>query len=250
MRLLIVQGAWRPVTGTDRRESFSRLKTLPGIRAEQLADVQALRRLDVDFYEGAALYELEVGLPTGGVGALEYLRHQDVVTMINGQASQIYELNTRMPVRLDTVQRAAAFLRFFTAAVQGPNGIFRVIDDVDDLRWTPAAPRERRQEVAQRIEQWRLEPSTSGGWLAVGPVAYNQGLLRVSFELMTNGRVDLNGQQELAASLPVWLERFDASGVRVIVPGAHAASTIASPVARSTPLEVSAVRPFNRMSGN
>jgi hypothetical protein len=213
----LLQGPWQAVVGDDRRNELGRLsatKTLPDAVA---GDPRRLRRLAVDFYADAALYELEVGLPGGGVGAFEYIRRGDVITALDGTADRVYGLNASAPIRVDTMQRAALYLRFFMAAVQDEKGgTFRIVDGPSDLPWAASATSQQQGAVASIIRNWEMSPSGSGGWQAKGTVAFNRGLLNASFELRTSGVVELEGREQIAQALPVLKERFVAPGVRVV----------------------------------
>lgn len=210
----LFQGAWQTLTGDERRSEIATLKAMKVTDWLANADVRRLRRVSLDFYEGTTLYELEIGAGGGKVGALDYLRRQNLVMLVNGQSSNIYGMNTTAPLRIDTAQRAAAYLRFFMAAVQGPRGIFRVVDEPEDLPWTSTAAAKNQASLVKAIRPWEMQPSGAGGWRAMGTVSYNAGLLLANFELRPNGMVDLEGRQQLADQLPVAIERFDDNGVR------------------------------------
>jgi hypothetical protein len=204
------------VTGNDRRTEITRVRAGGILERMHVDDVRRLRRLAIEFYEGTSLFELEVGLAGARSGALEFLRKGDVLTVLDGRAANIYEFNAVAPVRLDTVPRAAAYLRFFLASVQCKTGLFRVVDDASALPWAPPGPNEAVQaQVAQAVRQWRMDPSAAGGWNAEGTVAYDRSLLRAAFQLRNNGMVNLVGQEQLTSALPLRVERFEASGLRV-----------------------------------
>jgi TPR repeat protein len=213
----LVQGPWQTMAGSERRAEIARLKVAGVLDRMHARDVRRLRRLMVDFYDGAALFELEVGLGAAGVGAVEFLRKNDVLTVLDGRAAHIYEFNTTAPVRLDTLPRAAAYLRFFLASVQGASGIFRVVDAPGDLAWASPGSAGPQETVTRGVRPWHMEPSASGGWRAAGTVAYNRGLLRAEFDVRNSGMVNLSGQEQLAADLPLAVERFQAPGLRVAV---------------------------------
>lgn len=215
MLVPLVQGVWQPVVGRERRDELGRLKAERMLDQLQLVDLRRLRRLDVEFYAGTALFELEAGRLADGLGVVTYLRRADGVVLVNGRPEQIYRLNATAPVLIDTPQRAAAFLRFFQAgAVQGRNGMFRIVEESKDLQWLESAPPAVRTGAGQALQPLRIEMNPSGGWQASGTVTYGRGLLKASFWVKPDGTVVPTDREEIDSQLPVREEFFDINGVR------------------------------------
>lgn len=213
----ILPGPWRAVTGAERRAEIDRLRSSGMLERAGATDVRRLRCLDVTFYEGATLYELEVGLAESGPGILAYIRRGDQTVRIDGKSTQIHELSANAPIRIETLQQGVAFLRFFMGALQADEGIFRVIDGEGDLHWLPSATPEQRKAQASRIKRLEVEISPSGGWQAHGTVGYGKGLSNVQLWLHPDGKVEMLDDKPLATDLPVAAERYNDQGVRIKV---------------------------------
>jgi TPR repeat protein len=210
----LVPGAWQPVTGEARREELARLAS-EGASPHARTDPRRLRRVSLEFYEQTTLFELETGAPAGGIGAVAYLRRPDGVVPVNGNAAQINRLNAAAPIRIDTVQQAAAYLRFYQAgAVQGPNGSFRVAADPSDLHWAPGVAPGVRAAALEKLRPWRLDRQALGGWLAEGTVVYNGVLFDAAFHIAPDGTIASKGTRQATSVLPLTIERFDAAGLR------------------------------------
>lgn len=212
----LVPGAWQPVTSRERRDEIARVKAARVFEQFPLVDVRRLRRLPVEFYPGTTLFELEVADPRFGSGVVSYLGRADAVVPVNGRSEQIKRLNTSAPLQIETRQKAAAFLRFFQAgALQGRQGLMRIVEDSRELRWNTQKPDAVQASAGQRLQPLHLEPGPSGGWLADATVAYGGGLLKASFWLKPDGSIELTGREEIASQLPVFEEFFDPAGVRL-----------------------------------
>lgn len=213
----LFSGAWRSMGGKDRRSEIDSLRDAGILERIGTADVRRLRRLDVDFYDKASIFELEVGRPGGQLGVLDYIRSGDRLVMIDGRAPQIHDLSASAPIRIDTIQRAIPFLRFFMGAIQGDGGIFRVIDTANDLHWLPDAPATVREPQRLPIRQLEVEPSPSGGWQARSTIGYGNAVFSARLWLKPDGMVEMTDDKAVASNLPVAVERFDEQGIRVRV---------------------------------
>jgi serine/threonine-protein kinase len=213
-------GAWHSVEGTDRRDELDRLRKADVLNRVGALEPRRMRSLDVDFYEGTRLFELEIGRKTG-LGVLAYLRKGDTLVMVDGKAAQIHAFSASAPVRIDQLPRAVAFLRFFMGAVQGDQGVFQVVDSERDVPWLPNTPPTTRDPFARLIRRFEMAVSPSGGWKAESTIQYAGRLFSADLWLKPDGSVEMTGDRQLAAGLPVALERFDDTGVRVrVVPNA------------------------------
>jgi serine/threonine protein kinase len=214
----LVAGAWQPVTGKDRRDETARLAAEKTLDAARGADLRRMRRVPLEFYDNTSLFELEVGLSGGEVGVLAYLRRPQGAVLVNGQSAELNQLNRTAPLRIDTPQRAVAYLKFYQAgAVQGRDGsLFRVIDDPTELPWLPVAPQPLRTSVSAMVTPLNVTRSGTGGWQATGFVMFNRAIFAAMFEINESGLVTAKPKQE-TEPLPVALERYDPSGVRVSV---------------------------------
>jgi hypothetical protein len=217
----LILGPWRTVTGRERRTEIGRLRSGGILEQAGASDVRRLRRLDLNFYEGASLFELEVGRPKERLGILAYIHFGDQTVLVNGKSNQIHELSANAPIRIETTQQAVAFLRFFMGAIQGEEGIFRLIDGEGDLLWLASATPEQRKMAQSLIQRLEVETSSSGGWHAHGTVGYGKMLSSVNLWLKPNGMMEMTDDSPLATGLPVSIERYDDQGIRIQVESAN-----------------------------
>jgi TPR repeat protein/serine/threonine protein kinase len=208
-------GPWRQVIAAERRQEVEALKGEGLLAKVDTTDPRRMRRIELDFYDGASLFELEVGRGDGTVGVLTYIRHGGRMIRIDGKATQIHELSASAPIRIDTTPRAMSFLRFFMGAIQGDHGTFRVIDSASDVAWLPTAPQYQKNTTGAQIAPANLTPSSAGGWSAIASLQYGDAVFRATLWLKPNGMVEMLKDDPLGADLAVAQERFDDKGLRI-----------------------------------
>ena len=210
-------GSWQQVAGADRRQEVARLLDDGTLAAAGAQDPRRMRRTNLDFYDGAVLYEVEVARGDGSRGILTYVRHRGRVIRIDGKAAPIRDLNTSAPIRLDTSQRAAAFLRFYMAAYQGsrrdhPAGRQRHAAHVAD-----DGHRLQKSSTGLLVVPLTVSPHAAGGWESTARAQYGTNAHRLTVWVKPDGLVEVLQQERVASSLAVTQERFDDKGLRVRV---------------------------------
>ena len=210
-------GSWQQVAGADRRQEVARLLDDGTLAAAGAQDPRRMRRTNLDFYDGAVLYEVEVARGDGSRGVLTYVRHRGRVIRIDGKAAPIRDLNTSAPIRLDTSQRAAAFLRFYMAAYQGSDGIIRLVDNGTQLTWLTTATDYQKSSTGLLVVPLTVSPHAAGGWESTARAQYGTNAHRLTVWVKPDGSVEVLQQERVASSLAVTQERFDDKGLRVRV---------------------------------
>jgi TPR repeat protein len=211
-------GNWRQVGGDERREEIQRLRSAGIIDRLGARDVQRLRRIEIDFYDRATLFELEIARANRPNGIYAYIRRGDRVVPIDGRSAPIHEQNGSAPIRLDTMARAMEYLRFFMAAVQSAEGgTFRLVDEGRDVSWLPTASEQDRASVSGQIYPASMSPSSSGGWQAVVSAQHGTAVFRATMWVKPDGNVEMLDDRPIGSMLPIALERFDDQGLRVRV---------------------------------
>ena len=211
---LMMPDAWTVLEDDERSAELDRFRgdTLSARLAGW--DFERVRTLAVNFYDDAALYEVELWKEEER-GLFTYLRAERGLTAIDGKSPQIHVLNREAPLRTESIRQAVWYLRFFVGALAGDGGRFQVVEEVDDLLWIdPGANREERAAVAGKLRLLSLSENPAGGWLGSGTVVFRQGVYDAEFEVPENGIVKMLNDTRVAADLPIFVESFDENGVR------------------------------------
>ncbi|HEY1270956.1 MAG TPA: hypothetical protein VGF08_03190 [Terriglobales bacterium] len=244
----IVPGAWRTLSSGELEDAR---KQLLGVDKRFTAtQIHGIRKLPVDFYEDAALYEAQVPLPDGNPGILAYIRRRGKVTVLDGWWNRILDLTREAPPRLDTTQRAIAYVRFALAALQNENGRFVLVEQPEDIHWQPDVKAQRREETAKKIRPLIIESLPDGSWQGIGTWQISSGNLVVaSFHLSRVGFVDIQQDETetVARNLPVVIEGFN-HGIRGPFTKEMGLETVAQQVTTS-PKDPDALKKYADMAG-
>jgi tetratricopeptide (TPR) repeat protein len=169
----------------------------------------------LNFYDDAALYELEMTAGANRDGIISFVQHGKDWTFLDGSAAPVQEINRKSPPRLDTPERAMAYLRFFMGAIQKPDqGTFVLIDQKDDILWLPSATDAQRKNASEIIEPLIVEASPDGEWEGIGTIEYAGYLYGASFRLSRNGIVTIERAKGSGSILPVYIGSY-CDGIRV-----------------------------------
>jgi len=203
----MLPGSWRILSVNESKAARDQLlavdKRLPASQK-----IGAIRRLPVDFYENAAIYEAQVIEGAKEIGIATYMRRGKEIKVLDGRADPIREMNRKSPPRLDTTERATAYLRFFMGSIQLANGRLMLVDQSEDLHWLPGAKAELRDEVRSKIKPLVIEALPDGSWQGIGTLQSSNGLYLASFQLSRVGFAQAKQSNALTDALPIAVEGF------------------------------------------
>ena len=119
---------------------------------------------------------------------------------------------------------ADAYLRFFTTAIRGEEGPFRIIESIEDFepfeQIVPAA----RAQLPELLSPMKRLEGEDGCWVRQACVLYGGHLFEARFKIQPSGMVEMLDDKSLFADAVTGSSRFD--GIWQIIPGApHGAST-------------------------
>ena len=169
--------------------------------------------MTVPFYKDVTLFEGEVKGSSGDKGVLSFLLHGKGVTVLDGTANPIHAVNAWMPVDLNTQEKAQLYLRFFTAAISGDGGNFRIVQDPAHLAWNVQADAQTKQTVVGQVTPLIVYPTDGQSWQAAGTVQYGKDLYRASFFVGSKGQVKMEGDTLVLSQLPISQDKY-IEGVR------------------------------------
>jgi tetratricopeptide (TPR) repeat protein len=208
----MLPGTWRTLGGDERTTALVQLLTVnKSLRQDQ---VRGMRKLSLDFYDDGALYELEVTAGTNRDGIVSVVQRGKDWKVLDGSATPILELNRTSPPKLDTPERAIAYLRFYLGAIQFTKGTFVLIDQTDDILWLKTASDTQRKGASEKIKPLILESSPDGEWQAIGTLEFSGDLFDASFRLSRAGVVNIVRDRNSYPNLPIYIGSYCA-GIRL-----------------------------------
>ncbi|HKO97077.1 MAG TPA: hypothetical protein VJU86_08800 [Pyrinomonadaceae bacterium] len=189
---LLVKNAPVDLKGVARRITRLRVKRLP-------------------FYSGATLCE-------GLVDAADPQRMATVtfialpngsVTLLNGKSTPIHELNKRVPLAIDTKERAEDYFRFFFSAVFGEEGSFRIVEGEENISWTQNATVMDLQKVVNDLRPLKTAKLNDGRWRGTATVQYSNTIFNLVFYARPTGEIQMTEDKPIATDLPLRREKYD-----------------------------------------
>ena len=176
----LIAGDWQVLQGQEMSQERERLAAAdPRFAA---ARIRGIRSLLLPFYDDVSLREAEISAPLGEpAGILAYLRHSKGVVLLDGTSAPIHAFNKSTVPILDTREKASAYLRFFTSAIQGDQGVFRLVDHASQLVWREAATLVDRQNLPGPMQPLVIEQVADGAWQAVSTLQYGDAISRRAF---------------------------------------------------------------------
>ena len=210
----IVPGTWR-ILPTE--EAAAPLQHLLAIDKKITSDqVRGIRKMHMDFYEDANLYEAAVKLSGGEEGIISYVQRGPDWVLLTGDSDAILKvLNKSAAPKLDQADLALAYLRFYVNSLDNTYAIrYRMIDHPEDVDWMPSAPGEVRLSIGEKFRPLILEATPDQEWQAKGTLQVANTFKEGIFHLKRNGAVDMTYSQQIGNDWPVFMDTF-VDGVRL-----------------------------------
>ena len=221
--LAMLPGEWREVPMPLVKKFLvqcGRIK--PGARLP--APIARMRALRLPFYDGWFLLEGQSCHSVAAVGLFRLLLGRNRYLLLDGESTGVHAHNSVHLALKEDAGLADAYLRFFTTAIRGEEGPFRIVESIDDFepfeQIVPAA-RPRLPELLSPIK--RLEDE-DGCWVRKACVLYGGHLFEARFRIQRSGMVEMLDDKPLFTDAVTGSAHYD--GIWQIIPGArHNAST-------------------------
>jgi tetratricopeptide (TPR) repeat protein len=210
----IVPGDWRILTASEMAGALQHLLAIDkNVAADQ---VHGIRKMLLDFYDDAAVYEAEVKLPDGDDGIISYVqRGTDWVLLTGNRDAILIGLNKTAAPKLDQPDLALAYLRFYVNSIDVPDvGRLRMIDHAEDVDWFASASGAVRTSVVGKFKPLLLESTSDKEWQAIGTLQIGNTFWEASLHLARNGDVNMQQSRQIDKDWPVFIDTF-VDGTRV-----------------------------------
>jgi len=220
----LIAGDWKSLSMEETRRLLAAVQNTragadqtagdkPRARDELAAATNPIgRALNLPFYVGARLIELDPAGDQGRSGLIILIESAQGLTRLDGTSQPIHALNKTLAIHLETETQAAAYLRLFCAAVQGEDGPFRLIEDPNDIPWRPDARNAERTAASAKVATLRMKRQEDGSWQTPGLVLYGPTLFGAELRIRPDGQVEMLDDTPIAADLNVAVERFVSDG--------------------------------------
>lgn len=206
---------WRVLDVEESLDLIARAaKHLPLEASFQFDRFIAARALLLPFYNDAMLYEVVTARGVEHAGSLHFIEHSQGLTFLSGTSPPIHELNANLKIDLRDKPTAQLYLEFFSGAVWGDEGPFRIIHTVGEC--LEVIPNEFHGELKEPLNKtvralWDVAVDTDDEamWRFCATVSYSNALFVAEFEVFENGMVEMKDDWPVASALPTNRFKFE-----------------------------------------
>lgn len=121
---------------------------------------------------------------------------RDRCTVLNGTNEPIYELNKKIPVKLNK-DNVIEYVRFFFSQVKGRSGRFTIIESIDDIAWREEPAPAVRKAIGQLLEPLELLNADGKGFRVEARMLSKSSLYRVTMTVGNDGQIGMPEDMEL-----------------------------------------------------
>lgn len=185
--------------------------------------IKLIQKYPLDFYGQHDLYAMTIEIKRGDDNEKEKwklfaLHGTDATCFLDWKSETIHGFNSGNGLRIQTLEHALDYLRFFCSMIKADDGPFYIIDKVEQIPFDKELPSSFRDEYEKEL-QTRIENEEAlrDRLVRVGPfdadrkcrllhvcVLHGSKLFAAGFEVQENGRVDMLWDRALAEDL--WID--------------------------------------------
>ena len=131
--------------------------------------------------------------------------------LLTGAATPIHAFNRKANLRLRTTQQVAEYMQIFCGGLAGKAGVFRIVNDLDDVRWLGTVAPVTRGSVRNMIKPMKITRNPKGGWSIETTMHYSNDLIKATLTLKSDGTVDMITDRVVIKNAPLRAERIPRS---------------------------------------
>ena len=124
-------------------------------------------------------------------------------TIIDWKYDTIYDLNTKVPIKLDD-KNVLEYVRFFFGHVKGRHGRFIICETADHIQWKDEPPPEVRKSLNKALGPLDLEEKRKDGVYVINAfMMLKDALFAVQVYVESTGKVTMSDHEILIENVPV-----------------------------------------------
>jgi tetratricopeptide (TPR) repeat protein len=204
----LIPGVWHTLDESEQAAEIKGLTSSGETTELSPSEVVHIRTVPLSFYDKTNLYEVELHPKNGTAGLMCYVRRDKAILRLDGRMGAIGEFNAKNPPRLETVDQAESYIRFFLRNIQTEWGILRIVDSSDDLLWHANTTGEQRKEMEGLIAPPQLAQTSDGIWRIRFAAVNGNTLYYELWKLLPDGSAVSVGENAAAVDLSVYTEGY------------------------------------------
>jgi len=115
----------------------------------------------------------------------------------------------KVPLAIDTKERAEDYFRFFFSAVFGDEGSFRIVESDENISWAQGATVVDLQKVLNQLQPLRTTRLPGRRWKGTATIQYDNAMFNVVFYAKPGGEINMAEDKPIAAELPLQKEKYE-----------------------------------------
>jgi len=124
------------------------------------------------------------------------------IVMLDGSNAPLYALNKQVPIILND-ENIQVYAQFFFGYVRGAQGIFQIINTIDDIHWHEAPALSGRKALEKMIEPISLVRQDEDSYQLKATIVFRDSLFSSDILVGHDGMISLTNQQILVEDLPI-----------------------------------------------
>ena len=184
---------------------------------DEIGDELRVLRKTLSFYSGHRHYEIidrRGGHPRRtemlfAVANSEVPEGVDRLVPLNGKSATLHKLNAAYKLNLNSTT-ATEYLDFFCDMVHGDEGLFHIVESIDDAKWR-CHSKDQRDVLSDTIRPIRIWPASDPGkdfMVADAFLIYSEKFFHTCFHLYPDGRVAMDDDTNVMGRLCMVPELF------------------------------------------
>lgn len=210
-------GAVRKVLPQSAGSAFSQFSggvdAFGFVTARALENAKAVRETTPGFYPGWQFAEISVSGFNNNSATFSFLVNDQSIIPMLGKSPPIHELNGINGLSIQENTSVATYLRFFSNAIPGGEGPFRIIDSIEQIPLTEGFTNIENQEIAKLIPPAEVTKQDDSTWRSTQLINYGNALFIANFQINVSGMVEMLDDEHVMTLKNIKRERV-ASGLR------------------------------------
>ena len=128
--------------------------------------------------------------------------NNQTVHILDGTNKVFYTLNNNLPITLND-ETVHLYVKFFFQYVRGANGIFHVINNLDDVNWREQPALSGRKALEKMVSPLSIKDKNDNEYILQATIVFKDSLFKSDIIVKKNGVISLSNQEILVEDLPI-----------------------------------------------
>jgi len=127
---------------------------------------------------------------------------EDNLFILDGTNKALYALNQDHGILLDD-QTVLIYAQFFFHYVHGANGVFQIINNLEDIQWHEEPAMSGRKALEKLIAPLSIKEKSDDGFVLIATIIFKNSFFKSDILIKKDGMISLSNQEILVEDLPI-----------------------------------------------